>query len=255
MQNISHNVLITGGEHRARMDYAAKLIKNWLCEKPINSQACSSCNNCHRTLTLHPNVVFVEPLANEDNENTSLGSIKIDQIRRIVTENQKANFENGLGIFFITHMHQATKSAANALLKAIEENHKNKAFIALAPSRMTVLATIASRMICHVVEPAPLPATCSPEFKNKIFDISQVVPKERFPFCAGFSSDRDTLVNELSDLQNACHLLLRHKQIPARFALILSEALQKTHGQLKRNINPRLLIEQLIFNEWPQLHI
>lgn len=255
MKIYPHNVLITGGEHRDRLENASRLIKIWLCEKPIDGQACLICNNCSRMPSTHPNVIYIEPEANEASESNSLGTIKIDQIRRIVTENQKANFENGLGVFLITHMHQTTKAAANALLKAIEENHKNKAFIALAPSRMTVLPTIASRMICHVVEPAPLPKTCAKELQDKIFEISKAMPKDRFSFCSGFKSDRDTLLNEIDELKMACHILLRQQQIPARFALILSSALHNTQVELKKNINPRLLTEQLLFNEWPQLQL
>lgn len=244
------NTLITGGEHSDRISYAHRLAKNWLCEKPVDKEACSKCNNCLRTLELHPNIIFIEPETN-GNEETSLGTIKIDQVRRIISENHKANFEKALGIFLITHMHQATKSAANAMLKAIEENHKDKVFIALAPSRMTVLPTIASRMSCHVVEPTPLQDFFSADVKNKIFDISKMPSKERFSCSQNFNHERDHLIKELQELRDACHILLRQKAVPARFALLLSNALEQAQGLLKKNANPRLVLEQLIFNDWP----
>lgn len=245
-----YNVLITGAEHKERLDYAYKLIKDWLCSSSTD-KACEQCQNCQRDLALNPNVISIEPTNNKETGG-DLGTIKIDQVRQIITENHKANFENGLGIFLITHMHQATQSAANALLKAIEENHKNKIFIALAPSRMTVLPTIASRMICHVVEPAPLPDNCNPTLKDKIFNLSKLSPKDRFLLCSGFSSDKDSLMGEIEELINACHILLRQNQIPARFALALSSALSRTQILLKKNVNPRLAVEQLVLNEWPQ---
>lgn len=254
------NILITGGDHIDRIKYATALAQKLLCREPVLGRACELCINCQRVISnTHPNMAFIEPpisgsdesLANQ-NLHDAMGTIKIDQIRQVVMENQKANFENGLGIFIITHMHQTTKSAANALLKAIEESHENKVFMVLAPSRMAVLPTIASRLVCHSVKPPALSlSTGSDETLEQILCISKTPPKDRFPKCAQFSADRKELASSLDNLLNACHQLLRQDRISPRLTLELSEAFIRAESNLKKNLNPRLVAEQLVLREWP----
>lgn len=248
-----HNLLIIGGEQSDRIHYAVQQTKLLLCLGKIKKEACQTCVNCQRiTANSHPNVVLVSPLITEGKPaNDSSGVIKIDQIRYIVLENQKTNFENGISVFIITHMHKTTKSAANALLKVIEENKPTKLIMALAPSRMTVLPTIASRLITHTVKPTISHAKIDEHIRTKIACLSSTPPVGRFSLCSQFSAEREELIAELDELRDTCHLLLREKAIAPLCALKISDALNKAHENLRKNLNPRLVVEQLVFKEWP----
>ena len=148
------NILITGGDHEDRIKYATQHALRLLCNS--GDDACNACSNCSRILSnTHPNVIFIEPNTDVTKENVRAknGVIKIDQIRDVVISNNKANFEPGVSVFIITQMHRATTSAANALLKVLEEHKHDKIIIALAPTRASVLATIASRLVSETVAP------------------------------------------------------------------------------------------------------
>ncbi len=203
-------------------------------------------------LRTHPNLILIEPASAKDDEAKGLGVIKIDQIRELIVEMGKANFESGIGVLIITHMHQTTKSAANALLKVMEETKSNKVFLALAPSRTAVLPTIASRLVVHHIAPNLANYwSKDTEWQKRIFAISTTPLFARLPMCEQFSADRETLMAELQDLATTCHVLLRTKEAPPRFILQLREAIDSAAHHLKLNVNPRLVILRLVLREWP----
>ncbi len=134
---------------------------------------------------IHPNLVLIEP------EDSDTNDIKIEAIRRLIEESHKANFEPGKAVFIITHMHQITKTAANALLKSIEESKENKVFLALAPSKMAVLPTIASRLISVIIKPEMVSDEyCDEKLVKNIYSITTTAPTLRFPLCELFPSTR-----------------------------------------------------------------
>jgi DNA polymerase III delta prime subunit len=257
-----HNILFIGGEHADRINYATEYAQNLLCLAPQHQAACHQCINCKRVAShTHPNLVWVSPSAPDNDESSlsdqnsydGLGAIKIDQIRRIVIENNKANFEQGVGIFIITHMHKATVPAANALLKVIEENHRHKIFMALAPSRASVLPTIASRLMCRPIKPTPLNQLQSEQSsRDLIVKISNLAPKDRMFLCTQFSTEHDTLMVELDNLSYTCHTMLRDNTLFPRLALEILEALLRAKTELKKNLNCRLVAEQLLLCLWPK---
>jgi hypothetical protein len=249
-----HNLLITGGEHSDRIEYATNRAQLLLCRNRHQEAACETCDNCRRIRSHnHPNVIFIEPHDSSTSKDKEFDTqtIKIDQIRQIIVENQRANFEQGLGIFIITHMHKTTHAAANALLKVIEENNAAKIFMALSPSRMAVLSTIASRLITHTIKPTHNNLAVNDEYRNKIHSITKTPPKERFSFCSQFSADKDELYFQFFELVNACHTMLRTHEISPFMALKLSEALTHGYESLKRNLNPRLVTEMVVLQKWP----
>ncbi|MCA9507463.1 MAG: hypothetical protein KC505_03455 [Myxococcales bacterium] len=254
------NILISGAEHQDRMNHAKELAMVSLCLDIQNNKACQTCNNCERILTrCHPNLTYIEPLHNDDApEKNSREEIKIEQVRRIIFENQKANYEKGTAIFIITHMHQITKAAANALLKSIEESGDNKSFFCLAPSRSSVLPTIASRLISVPIKPAALLDSPDEKTCQLIHAINKLSPNKRFKICGQFSSQRAELYQELENMREQCHILLRSysnsatsQNLHPSLALHISQALNNACTLLERNINPRLVVEQLLLREWP----
>jgi DNA polymerase III gamma/tau subunit len=253
-----HNLLITGGEHHDRFKQAIKLTQELLCLSDL--KPCRICKNCSRiTSHTHPNFVLISPLkedkefaTHDQDEDEGLALIKIEQVRQILTENYKTNFEKGLGVFLITHMHKATTSAANALLKIIEENQHHKVFIALAPSRASVLPTIASRLINYRIKPVLLDTVTDEESKNTLKKINTLSLRSRVLFCDEFSGERHELLKKLHTLSHSCHTMLRNQAINPLLALRILEALAKAQLDLQRNLNHRLVIERLFLLEWPQ---
>gem|GEM_PF-1799231 len=256
-----HNVLIIGGEHADRLAYAEVLAKSALCLNPMAERPCESCHSCRRIASnVHPNLLFVRPICVGDDQNSQSenalhtddgGIIKIEQVRRIIGESHKANFEKGISVVVITHMHKITKAAANAMLKMIEESHASKMYIALAPSRMAVLPTIASRLLCRRVQPKAIDQNVDSKTHDLIVKITRAKPKARFLFCGEFSSNREEFSKKIDELMNACHLLLRNRQIVPHCALKLGDALADADKRLRQNLNPRLVAETLILRDWP----
>ncbi len=258
-----NNVLITGGEQNDRVEYAKKLAARILCMSPTTGSACESCINCKRLASnVHPNLQFIEPLGSgsddplpENNPHSdNNGTIKIDQIRRVILESQKANFEKGISVFIITHMHKTTKAAANAMLKVMEENELSKLFIALSPSMTAVLPTIASRLICHRVRPKAMSAQVDQRVYDLIIKISTTKPNARFSFCSDMNNDREEFMKEIDCLLSVCHVTLRNNLLSKHFGLFLAEALDKAQRNLRKNINPRMVLETLLFCDWPFLN-
>lgn len=257
------NLLITGADHEERMKYATSLSMDLLCQQ--GKVACGQCHNCERVQKgVHPNVILIEPLGttSEDaiKETDRQGDIKIEQVRRIIEESFKANCEEGRAIFVITHMHQITKAAANALLKSIEESSSKKVFLALSPSRASVLPTIASRLVVLQIKPAPLPTTLSLEMVNDILAITATLPEERFAIAKRFPKERQELLLKLGEFEEVCHALARifydkqkipHPSLGPLVALGISQALKNAMDFLHKNANPLLVIENMLFHHWP----
>jgi len=257
------NLLITGADHSDRMKCATSLTMALLCRQ--NPACGGQCPNCLRVLSfVHPNVMIIEPSRRDQDETLKdseyQGDIKIEQIRRIIEESYKANFEDGKAIFIITHMHQITKAAANALLKCLEENNESKVFFALAPQRASVLPTIASRLVVHTLKPSSHSPDHPPKTISDIYAITATPPEERFVLSKQFSKERLLLLPELELMQETCHHLVKayyderhphHPGINPPLGLGISEALTEAMELLKRNANPGLVMENLLFHQWP----
>lgn len=258
------NLLIIGADHQERVAYATSLSLTLLCQQ--QSAGCRQCHNCMRVLGgTHPNVIIIEPLGSDaegaSKEISLRGDIKIEQIRRVIVESAKANYEEGTAIFVITHMHQITKAAANALLKSIEESSDKKVFFALAPSKVSVLPTIASRLIAVHLKPAPQSEELPMGVVEIIRTITAKPSEERFPLTKQFAVKRPELLAELASYQDVCHALLRaffDSNHPMHaYALAppvangISQALHNAMEHLHNNASPLLVVEQMLFHHWP----
>ncbi len=120
---------------------------------------CGSCNTCHRVLTfsgeaphvpLHPDVVLVGrqlyPQSMVSKREAS--GISVEQIRRIVLGRAGYPPHEGRALLFIVRdAEELTQSAANALLKTLEEPGKNVHFVLLTSRPRRLLDTIRSRTL------------------------------------------------------------------------------------------------------------
>ena len=132
-QEMTHAWLFTGppgsGRSNAALAFAAALV--------CKSTGCNDCIDCKTALAgTHADVELVK---------TEGLSIKIDEVRDLIT---RASWSPAVGNYRVVVIEDAdrlTESAANALLKAIEEPGLRTVWLLCAPSATDVLPTIRSR--------------------------------------------------------------------------------------------------------------
>lgn len=132
-QEMTHAWLFTGppgsGRSNAALAFAAALV--------CKSGGCNTCIDCKTALSgTHADVELVK---------TEGLSIKIDEVRDLIT---RASWSPAVGNYRVVVIEDAdrlTESAANALLKAIEEPGLRTVWLLCAPSATDVLPTIRSR--------------------------------------------------------------------------------------------------------------
>ena len=132
-QEMTHAWLFTGppgsGRSNAALAFAAALV--------CKSGGCNVCIDCKTASTgTHADVELVK---------TEGLSIKIDEVRDLIT---RASWSPAVGNYRVVVIEDAdrlTESAANALLKAIEEPVLRTVWLLCAPSATDVLPTIRSR--------------------------------------------------------------------------------------------------------------
>ena len=132
-QDMTHAWLFTGppgsGRSNAAMAFAASLI--------CRQGGCGSCLDCRTALSgSHADIELIQ---------TQGLSIKIDEIRELIT---RASWTPSVATYRVVVMEDAdrlTESAANALLKAIEEPSTRTIWLLCAPTVTDGLPTIRSR--------------------------------------------------------------------------------------------------------------
>ena len=132
-QEMTHAWLFTGppgsGRSNAALAFAAALV--------CKSGGCNNCTDCKTAIKgVHADVELIK---------TEGLSIKIDEVCELIT---RASWSPSVGSYRVVVIEDAdrlTESAANALLKAIEEPGLRTVWLLCAPSATDVLPTIRSR--------------------------------------------------------------------------------------------------------------
>lgn len=144
---VAHAYLLDGPKGTGKVDTAYLFVKNYFCEQLNNTEPCLECNNCRRIESKnHPDVFFIEP--------DGL-SIKKEQIQSIQKESSFSGFESEKKVFIINQADKMSASAANSLLKFIEEPNKGTIVILITEEVHRMLDTIISR--CQSLSFKPLP--------------------------------------------------------------------------------------------------
>lgn len=123
------------------------------CQSGAQGQAfcCDSCTSCLKIEKgNHPDIHILKP-----NEKTN--TIKIEDVRELQHQLAYAPYEAKHRFFIIDDAHCLTTSAANALLKSLEEPAPHTSFILITPSAKKLLPTVISR--CQKVSFSPLNTT------------------------------------------------------------------------------------------------
>ena len=130
---MTHAWVFTGPPGSGRSNAAIAFAQGLIC--PNNS--CGACNECKSAANgSHPDVEIIR---------TEGLSIKIDEVRELLTRVAWAPSMGGWRVVVMEDADRLTESAANALLKAIEEPGNRTVWLLCAPTLHDVLPTIRSR--------------------------------------------------------------------------------------------------------------
>ncbi|MDN6599716.1 MAG: DNA polymerase III subunit delta', partial [Tetragenococcus koreensis] len=145
-ERLAHAYIFEGDNGCGKHEMALWLAKRLLCLNVTEGKPCEQCVNCNRINEgEHPNVQLLEP----DGQ-----TIKVYQIRQLQAELAKSSFEKGMQIFVIQQADKMNPSAANSLLKLLEEPPGNSVAILETNVLGKILPTIQSR--CQIVHFTPL---------------------------------------------------------------------------------------------------
>lgn len=139
-KRVPHALLFTGTCDLEKKLFADVLAKAMLCQQPsAQGEACGTCHACHLfNAKSHPDFMLIEP-------EQAGQMIKIDQIRGVVHFVNETAMQGGFRVIIIQPAHAMNISAANALLKTLEEPTPNTLLILISDQSMRLSATITSR--------------------------------------------------------------------------------------------------------------
>ncbi len=130
---MTHAWIFTGPPGSGRSSAAIAFAATLVCP----SGGCGTCNECRSVYSGgHPDVEIIR---------TEGLSIKIDEVRELLTRVSWAPSMGGWRVVVMEDADRLTESAANALLKAIEEPGARTVWLLCAPTLHDLLPTIRSR--------------------------------------------------------------------------------------------------------------
>ena len=132
-QEMTHAWLFTGPPGSGRSSAAVAFAQALIC----SNNGCGTCTDCNSAKTSgHPDVEIIR---------TEGLSIKVEEIRELLTRVSWAPSMGGWRVVVMEDADRLTESAANALLKAIEEPGTRTVWLLCAPTLHDLLPTIRSR--------------------------------------------------------------------------------------------------------------
>jgi DNA polymerase III subunit delta' len=148
-RRVSHAYLFEGMKGTGKKAAGILLAKSLFCLKPFDGIVpCEVCTNCKRIHSgNHPDFHIVEPEGL---------SIKKHQIQTLQEEFSKTGVESKQKVYMIINADRMTASAANSLLKFLEEPNRETYAILVTEQGQQILPTILSR--CQILTFRPLPA-------------------------------------------------------------------------------------------------
>ncbi len=233
---LRHAYLFTGPQGIGRRTLALRLAQAINCQQPLSpGQPCGVCSTCtHLAAMQHPDLSVVK----SEQEGSIL---KVEQVRQLQHSLSLAPYQAKYRVALLLRFEEANASAANAMLKTLEEPSPQVVILLTASDAESLLPTITSR--CEVVRLRPLPLETVRQGLIERWN----VPDEQAMLLAHLSNGRpgyalnlfqhpEFLEQRRSWLED--HHRLLHANRVERFAY--AEAINKEKG--KENLRPILQI-------------
>jgi DNA polymerase-3 subunit delta' len=176
---VSHAYLFTGPRGIGRRTLALRFIQALMCpnSQPINTP-CMECQICQNVWHLrHPDLHVIQRREGDRD-------IKIEAVRELQRSLALAPYTADLRAALFLNFDEASHSAANALLKTLEEPTARVVMILTAESSENLIPTVVSR--CEVMLLRPVPLDDISDHLQSVWD----VPPEQALSLAQFSGGR-----------------------------------------------------------------
>jgi DNA polymerase III subunit delta' len=146
---VRHAYLLTGPQGVGRRTLALRLAQALNCPQPTTpGQPCLKCSTCQR----------IQKMAYTDlsvvQAEVAGGTLKVEQVRELQHSLSLAPYEGRYRVALLLRFEEAHPSAANALLKTLEEPSPQVVLVLTAESAESLLPTIVSR--CEVLRLRPV---------------------------------------------------------------------------------------------------
>lgn len=151
--------LFTGPEGVGKKTLTVALAARANCRAPEGGDACGSCSSCHKIgLGQHPDVTVIdrewlERFAKGEKRSFNPQVIPIAVSRELVKEAQFRPYESSLRFFILDEAEKLNESAANALLKTLEEPNDTTRIVLITAYPEQLLETIRSRCQQFMFQP------------------------------------------------------------------------------------------------------
>lgn len=144
-QQLPHAILIELDTQVDNEAFGWHLIKSLLCLSPVEALSCNECSNCQLVRANNfPDFTYVTVVENDKTHKLNK-DIKIDQIRRLIHRFSLTSTQT-LGKYALIYpAEKMNQSAANSLLKTLEEPADNSTLILLTHHANRLPITIRSR--------------------------------------------------------------------------------------------------------------
>lgn len=144
-KTLSHAYLFFGPVGSGEEQFAQWLAMRLLCPHVQKGMPCGQCRVCQQIMAGdHPDVLTLQPQGQ---------MIKVDDIRWLKREASKSGMESQYRIFIIKDADQMNTSAANSLLKVLEEPVNNVLILLITHAKEKILPTIISRVQTVLFKP------------------------------------------------------------------------------------------------------
>lgn len=145
---LPHAMLLQGNQGLGKADFALALANAVLCQQPnAEHRACGQCPACQLLAAgTHPDLYLLQPTAAQTSKSKNpVLNIRIDDIRVLCEKLNQTSQMSGYRVAILNNAEQLTVSAANSLLKTLEEPGQNVLMLLITarPNRLPV--TIRSR--------------------------------------------------------------------------------------------------------------
>ncbi len=206
---LPHAIFLQGNKGIGKIDFAIAMAHSVLCQQPTaDHKACGTCSACHLLAAeTHPDLYHLMPTPpqNSKSKNPML-NIRIDVVRDLCGQLNQTSQYGTYRVAIIEQADQLTLSAANSLLKTLEEPGQNVLIVLTSARAHRLPVTIRSR--CQVMR-FNVPSTeqslswLREQVKQQSQQQSQKPSDEQLHQALGYAYDAPLIA--LQNLQDKAH--------------------------------------------------